>query len=238
MDRNNFVKFNSLKTQLLQISFSKIPSNFPVSFDGSVVSPVDNINILGLNMNKKMSWKPHITTVARVASKKLRVLFRLRNFFSSSQLLQLHKGLIRPCMEYCYHIWGGSGFTRLLDSFESKAKRLMNCSVLSSSLDLLSLRRDVGVLSLFYRDRSGRCSRELTTRVPPPLRRPSSSTRGAVSAHEFCVDIGNSRLVCCGVSFFPSTIVLWNSLPSSVFPAEFNLPHFKECVYVHLRNLR
>src|SRR5678815_3773772 len=74
--------------------------------------------------------------------------------------------------------------------------------------------------------RSGRCSRELTTRVPPPLRRPSS-TRGAVSAHEFCVDIGNSRLVCCGVSFFPSTTVLWNSLPSSVFPAEFNLPHFK-----------
>src|SRR5678816_4084495 len=144
-----------------------------------------------------MSWKPHITTVARAASKKLGVLFRLRDFFSSSHLLQLYKGLIRTCMEYCSHIWGGSGFTRLLDRVESKAKRLINCSVLSTSLEPLSLRRDVGALSLFYRYRSGRCSRETTTRVPPPLRRPSS-TRGAVSAHEFCVDTGNSRLVRCG----------------------------------------
>src|SRR5678816_164344 len=79
---------------------SKTPSNFPISFDSSLVSPVDNINILGLNINKKMSWKPHITTVARAASKKLGALFRLRDFFSSSQLLQLYKGLIRPCMEY------------------------------------------------------------------------------------------------------------------------------------------
>src|SRR5678815_4322647 len=103
----NLVKFNSLKTQLLQISLSKTPSNFPISFDGSLVSPVDNINILGLNINKKMSWKPHITTVAKAASRKLGVLFRLRGFFSSSQLFHLYKGLIRPCMEYCSHIWGG-----------------------------------------------------------------------------------------------------------------------------------
>src|SRR5678816_4400131 len=108
--RLNLVKFNSLKTQLLQISLSKTPSNFSISFDGSLVSPVDNINILGLNINKKMSWKPHITMVARAASKKLGILFRLRDFFSSSQLLQLNKGLIRPCMEYCSHIWGGGGF--------------------------------------------------------------------------------------------------------------------------------
>ena len=232
----NLVKFNSLKTQLLQISLSKTPSHFPIVFEGSPVSPVDNINILGLNINNKMSWKPHITMVARAASKKLGILFRLREFFSSSQLLQIYKGLIRPCMEYCSHIWGGSGFTRLLDRVESKAKRLINSSNLSDSLDPLSLRRDVGALSLFYRYHGGRCSRELNTRVPPPLRRPRS-TRGSMSAHEFCVDIANPRLARCGASFFPATSVLWNSLPSSVFPAEFNLPYFKSRVCAHLRSV-
>src|SRR6201990_2854835 len=91
----NLVKFNSLKTQLLEISLSKTPPNFSISFNGSPISPVDNINILGLNINKKMSWKPHITMVAKASSKKLGVLFRLRELFSSSQLLQLYKGLIR-----------------------------------------------------------------------------------------------------------------------------------------------
>ncbi|KAL7630966.1 UNVERIFIED_CONTAM: hypothetical protein RMT77_018746 [Armadillidium vulgare] len=139
-------------------------------------------------------------------------------------------------MEYCSHIWGGSGFTRLLDRVESKAKRIINCHALSNSLDSLSLRRDVDALSLFYRYFSGKCSRELSTRVPPPLRRPRS-TRGAMSAHQFCVDIGNSRLVRCGASFFPATSVLWNSLPSSVFHSAFNLNFFKARVCAHLRNL-
>src|ERR1044072_6796737 len=51
--RLNLVKFNSLKTQVLEISLSKTPPNFPISFDGSPVSPVDNINIVGLHKNKK-----------------------------------------------------------------------------------------------------------------------------------------------------------------------------------------
>src|ERR1700755_2508493 len=138
-------------------------------------------SLFGLHINKKMSWKPHITMVARAASKKLGVLFRLREFFSSSQLLQLYKGLIRPCMEYCFHIWGGSDFTRLLDKVESKAKRLISCSALSNSLDSLSLRRDVGALSLIYRYYSSKRSRELSTRIPPPLRCPRS-TRGEMFA--------------------------------------------------------
>src|SRR5678815_5165834 len=60
---------------------------------------------------------------------------------------------------------GGSGFTRLLDRVESKAKRLINCSF--------------GALSLFYRHPSGKCSRELIICVPPSIRRPRS-TRSAV----------------------------------------------------------
>ena len=36
--------------------------------------------------------------------------------------------------------------------------------------------------------------------------------------------------------FFPSTSCLWNSLPSAVFPASFNLPSFKRQVYHHLRD--
>ncbi|KAL7642478.1 UNVERIFIED_CONTAM: hypothetical protein RMT77_007039 [Armadillidium vulgare] len=184
-----------------------------------------------------MSWKPHITMVAKVASKKLGVLFRLREFFPSEQLLQIYKGLIRPCMEYCSHIWGGSGSSSLLDRVESKVKRLINSHLLSNSLDPLSLRRDVGALSLFYRLYNGRCSRELTSRIPPPLRRPRC-TRGALLSHQFFVEVGNRKLTRCGTSFFPATSVLWNSLPSTIFPPAFNLPLFKSSFFAHLRDGR
>ena len=45
----------------------------------------------------------------------------------------------------------------------------------------------------------------------------------------------NARINRFSDGFFPSTSHLWNSLPSSVFPASFNLPSFKRQVYHHLR---
>ena len=60
-------------------------------------------------------------------------------------------GLIRPCLEYCSHVWGGSPFTRFLDRVETKAIRLIEDARLTSSLDSLSRRRIVASLSMFYR---------------------------------------------------------------------------------------
>ena len=172
--------------------------------------------------------------MAKSASKKLGVLFRCRAYFSSEQLLRLYKGLIRPCMEYCSHIWGGSPSASLLDKVESKAVRLINDLNLTSSLDPLSLRRKVASLSLFYRYYFGHCSVELLGCVPPPLRRPRN-TRQASHSHRYSVEISNPRLNCCNDCFFPSTSKLWNSLPEAVFPVSYDLSSFKRKVYHHLR---
>ena len=83
--------------------------------------------------------------------KKLGVLFRCKQYFNSAQLFKLYTGFIRPCLEYCSHIWGSSPYTSLLDRIESKAIRLIGDPSLTSTLDPLSLRRKVASLSLFYR---------------------------------------------------------------------------------------
>ena len=105
---------------------------------------------------------------------------------------------------------------------------------LTSTLDPLSLWRKVASLSLFYRYYFGHCSDELATCIPPPMARPRS-TRQATFAHNYCVELSNARINRFSDGFFPSTSHLWNSLPSSVFPASFNLPSFKRQVYHHLR---
>ena len=104
----------------------------------------------------------------------------------------------------------------------------------ASTLDPLSLRRKVASLPLFYRYYFGHCSDELATCIPPPMARPRS-TRQATFAHNYCVELSNARINRFSDGFFPSTSHLWNSLPSSVFPASFNLPSFKRQVYHHLR---
>ena len=151
----NQVKFNASKTQFLLISLSKTPLNSPISSESSAITPCD---LLGITLTSNLSCNPHIMQIAKSASKKLGVLFRYRRFFSFEQLLQLYKGLIRPCIEYCSHIWGVSSSTYLPDRIEFKVIRLVNSTNVTSKLDPLKLRRKVGSLSLFFRYYFGFCS--------------------------------------------------------------------------------
>ena len=231
---HNLVKFNTSKTQLLTISLSNTPSNYPIIFEDSEIPSLNSVNILGLQISSSLSWRDHIVQIAKSASKKLGVLFRCKQYFNSAQLFKLYTGFIRPCLEYCSHIWGSSPYTSLLDRIESKAIRLIGDPSLTSTLDPLSLWRKVVSLSLFYRYYFGHCPDELATCIPPPMARPHS-TRQATFAHNYCAELSNARINRFSDGFFPSTSHFWNSLPSSVFPASFNLPSFKRQVYHHLR---
>ena len=232
---DNLVKFNASKTQFMAISLSSTPSDVSLSFENNEITPLESINILGIQVASNLSWRDHITNIAKSASKKLGVLFRFREYFSASQLLKIYVGLIRPCLEYCSHIWGASPYTYLLDRVESKAIRLIGDASVTSSLDSLSLRRKVASLSLFYKYYFGHCSVELAGCVPPPLARPRG-TRQAASAHRYSVEIRNPRVDRFSDCFFHSASVLWNSLPDSVFPNSYNLSTFKRQIYRHLRD--
>ena len=232
---DNLVKFNASKTQLMIISLAHNSSDYPIIFNNNEILPLNSINILGLNISSSLSWRDHIVEIAKSASKKLGALFRCKKYFNSEQLFKLYIGLIRPCLEYCSHIWGNSASVSLLDRVESKAIRLIGDPSLTSTLDPLSLRRKVASLSLFYRYYFGHCSAELAACIPPPLARPRS-TRQASFAHAHCVELSNPRIGRHSDCFFPSTSRLWNSLPASVFPSSYNLASFKRRVYHHLKS--
>ena len=130
----NLVKFNTSKTQLLTISLSNTPSNYPIIFEDSEILPLNSVNILGLQICSSFSWRDHIVQIAKSVSKKL-VFFRCKQYFNSAQLFKLYTGFIHPCLEYCSHIWGSSPYTSLLDRVESKAIRLIGDPSLTSTLD-------------------------------------------------------------------------------------------------------
>ena len=103
--RANLLLFNASKTQFLQLSTRhNFPDNYSLFFNDTQLPLSSTLNILGLSFSRNLNWQFHISTLAISASKKLGVLWRLRLFFSSSQLLALYRCLIRPCMEYGSHV--------------------------------------------------------------------------------------------------------------------------------------
>ena len=232
--KTNLVMFNASKTQFLHLSTRhNLPNNYPLFFNDTQLSPSPTLNILGVSFTQSLNWKFHISSLAKTASMKLGVLNRLRQFFSPQQLLSVYKGLVRPCMEYASHVWGGSTHTALLNRVESKAFRLINSPPLTDCLQSVSLRRDVGSLAVFYRYFHSDCSSELANCMPPLLRRPRR-TRHSTHSHPYSVQLPYARVNQYLHSFIPSTGRLWNSLPKSIFPPAYNLSTFKRRVSGHL----
>ena len=130
-------------------------------------SELSDFSLLGLSLHSELSWNSYIVSIAKSTSKKVGSLFRSKRFLTPEAILHLYKSTIRPCMEYCCHIWAGAPAS-CLDLLDKIQKRVVNLvgPILSSSLQPLFHQRDVASLSLFYRYYHAKCSSELQGLVP------------------------------------------------------------------------
>ena len=88
---------------------------------GSVLEEKTSFKTLGLTFSSKLGWGSYIVSIAKSASKKIGVLICPMKFFSPDVTLYLYKSTIRPCMEYCCHVWAGarSCYLKLLDKYRN-----------------------------------------------------------------------------------------------------------------------
>ena len=222
------VSFNATKTKLLSFHRHRDPSLVPVEMNGIALPEKTSFRLLGITFTPSMDWKPYIQSIAKAASRRVGSLYRAQRFLTPETILHLYKSTIRPCMEYCSHIWGGAPKSHGLDLLDRVQKRVVNLvgPELSAGLNPLSHRRDVASLSLFYKYYNGNCSSELVNLVP--CRRVTvRTTRFSERLHPHAVDPPKCRTKFYQSSFFPRTAKLWNSLAVGCFPSEYNLTAFK-----------
>ena len=147
-----------------------------MKMDGSVVKKKLSFNVLGLTFSSKLDWGSYIISIAKSASKKIGVLIRSMKFLTPEVALYLYKSTIRPCMEYCCHVWAGapSCYLELLDKLQKRICRTVGPS-LAASLEPLAHCQNVASLSLFYRYYFERYSSKLAQLVPLPFSREKST---------------------------------------------------------------
>ena len=228
------VSFNSAKTKLLSINNSRDPLLPSVSMNGTELEESNSFRLLGITFSSDFSWRSYIEAIAKSASMKVGSLLRARNYLTPESILYLYKSTIRPCIEYCCHIWGGApaDALNLLDRIQKRICNAIGVN-LSHKLDPLSHRRSVSSLCLFYKYFHGYCSTELSELVPP-LKTFTRTTRYSSNCHPFTVDLPPCKKSLVQQSFFPRISTLWNSLPQTVFPPQYNLQQFKCNVHRHL----
>ena len=114
------VDFSAGKTQLIPFEQCNNNGSIDVKMDGSVLEEKSSFKMLGLTFSSKLDGGSYIICNAKTASKKIGGLIRSMKFLSPEFAVYLYKSTIRPCMEYCCHVWAGapSCYLELLDQLQ------------------------------------------------------------------------------------------------------------------------
>ena len=83
-----------------------LPTN--IIFDDTPLENVSDIKLIGVTVDNRLSWKPHISNICTTSSRNIGVIYRLKFHIPSSSLITLYSSLILPYLNYGILAWGNT----------------------------------------------------------------------------------------------------------------------------------
>ena len=178
------MKLNASKTKAMIVSRSRTmhPQSPPLTIDGTVLMESDDLDILGVTFDSKLTFEKHLRSVSRAASQRLGVLRKSWRVFHDKLLIgRCFCGFVLPVLEYCSAVWCSAAYTHL------KLLDRVVCGACFLAGDVLncdnSHRQSVVVLCMLYKNRCNR-KHPLCGALPVPCV-PVRVTRGDLIAHRY-----------------------------------------------------
>ena len=189
------------------------PQSPPLTIGGTVLKESDDLVILGVTFDLKMTFEKHLRSVSRAASQRLGILKSWRVFHDRALLGRCFRGFVSPVLEYCSAFWCSAADThlKLLDRAVSGARfptgGVFECDI--------SYRRSVAVLCMLYKIRCNPVH-PLNAALPGPYA-PARVTRGALVAHRYTYAPPRCRTLHYSRTFISILVSLWSDLANPVF---------------------
>lgn len=110
---NRWFKANKLSLNLNKTNFTLFRHrnkniNVNLNIDNVNIERVNEIKFLGVILDHKICWKPHIKYVQGKLARSIAVLGKTRQIFSQRALYILYYALILPHLSYCLEVWGNT----------------------------------------------------------------------------------------------------------------------------------
>ena len=104
--RANKLSLNLQKTKYMLFSntIESLPSD--IIFDDTPLECVSEIKFLGVTVDNKLTWKPHILNICKTLSRNIGIINKLKHSFPLTPLLMLYSSLILPYINYGILVWG------------------------------------------------------------------------------------------------------------------------------------
>ncbi len=109
----NKVAVNADKTKVMLVTTyqkeAKLSSSvINVNFNDTLLANVNPEKLLGVVIDKHLSWKDHINKTAKTISKSIAHLRLIQKYLPNKTRTNFYKSFIQPHIDYCNTIWGQS----------------------------------------------------------------------------------------------------------------------------------
>ena len=214
------MKFNAKKCNIMRVSHSRKRLQHFYSLSNKILQEVSDVKYIGIQIDNKLDWNKHISTVAARGQSKL--AFLNRNLKGCPKKLRdtAYISLIRPALEYSCSVWHPHKKSNKdkIEKVQRRAARFVlnnfrrKASVSEMLHDLgwqsLDGRRQDQRLVLFYKiiNDSRQLKRRTSSRQPTPYKEESQL--------QFQTPPGNCDSY--RYFFFPTTISSWKNLPFGI----------------------
>ena len=123
-------------------------------YDEKAVPYADEVRLLGVHFNTKLSWEAHTEKMLVKANRARSFLWKLKGIADQRDLLNYYKAAVRPLLEYCSPLFSGAPNSILskLDRFEHKCITMITSdparyAEIAAKEDSLEARRQIGSLT-------------------------------------------------------------------------------------------
>ena len=225
------MKLNASKTKTMIVSRSRTmhPQSPPITIDGTVLKEAEDLDILGVTFDSKLTLEKHLHSVFRAAFQRLSILRKSWRVFHDRLLIgRCFWGFVLPVLKYCSVVWCSAADTllKLLDRVVSGACFLaggmLNCN--------LSHRRSVAVLCVLCKIRCNPMH-PLCGALPVPYV-PVRVTRCTLIAHRYTYAPPRCRASQYHRTFISLSVSLWNDLVDPVFDGVGGFKEQVQCLFV------
>ena len=140
--KNNKMILNTSKTKSILFGTQSMLQSNPklnLLLDKTEVLQVDEVKLLGVTIDKKLSWSSHITNITKKMGSAIAVIRRCAAYLTNESIIQVIKALVLAHLDYCSPVWSTATKNDLnkLQIAQNRAARLaLNCSNMTNVLKM------------------------------------------------------------------------------------------------------
>ena len=104
--KNNSLQANPSKFQNMLLKNKTVNAeDFNIIVDNDILNLTDDVTVLGINIDNKLNFNSHVSSMCNKAGRQLNVLQRLKGSLDYACRLSIYKSFIVSNFNYCPMVW-------------------------------------------------------------------------------------------------------------------------------------